>query len=74
MNYLLKYKLITLCMSCCLVLTAQAQTIFSVEETIQTPQTQSFVRYGNNPVDYIRVQREFLFLSILIKITTLKSP
>ena len=51
MNYLLKYKLITLCMSCCLVLTAQAQTIFSVEETIQTPQTQSFVRYGNNPVD-----------------------
>ena len=51
MNYLLKYKLITLCMSCCLVLTAQAQTIFSVEDTIQTPQTQSFVRYGNNPVD-----------------------
>ena len=73
MNYLLKYKLITLCMSCCLVLTAQAQTIFSVEETIQTPQTQSILRYGNNPVD-IRVQREFLFLSILIKITTLKSP
>ena len=35
----------------CPVLMAQTQATFSINETIQTPQTQSFVRYGNNPVN-----------------------
>ena len=51
MNYLLKYKLIAFCMLWCPVLMAQTQATFSINETIQTPQTQSFVRYGNNPVN-----------------------
>jgi len=51
MNYLLKYKIIAFCMLWCPVLMAQTQATFSINETIQTPQTQSFVRYGNNPVN-----------------------
>lgn len=49
MNNLVKYKLLALCMLWCPVI--MAQSLFTLNETIQTPQTQSFIRYGNNPVD-----------------------
>lgn len=51
MNYLLKYKLVALCLFCSPIIIAQTTATFSIDETIQTPQTQSFVRYGNNPVN-----------------------
>lgn len=51
MNYFLKYQLIILCLFASSSLMAQTQATVSFDETIQAPQTQDFVRYGNNPVN-----------------------